>query len=172
MRIVRGPAALTLFFCQFASAAGVVSIYPSPTDTTPGATKQYVIYNTTGGTGVTWSVNGITGGNSSVGTVTQAGLYTAPMSVPAQNVVTVTATSTPSGISGSSAVTIHQPVPTVWSTSPSSATTGMQTISLNGANFEAISTVTVGGMPWIPMYMSPTSMKIQGSFMAAGTYAV
>jgi uncharacterized protein (DUF1800 family) len=173
MRIARGLAALTLSLCHFAYAAGVVAIYPSPSDITPGSTKQFTIYNTTSGTGVTWSVNGITGGSSMVGTVTQGGLYTAPMSVPASNVVTVTATSVPSGISGSSAVTVHQPVPIVWSTYPSSTTTGNNiTVSLNGSNFQPISTVTVGGMPWIPMYVSATSMKITGNFTAAGTYAV
>ena len=47
----------------------------SPTDTTPGATKQFLIYNTTSGTGVTWSVNGMAGGNAMNGTITAAGLY-------------------------------------------------------------------------------------------------
>src|SRR5689334_18895965 len=105
MRLAGGLAAALL--CQFAFGQGVVAIYPSPTDTTPGATKQFLIYNTTSGTGVTWSVNGMAGGNAMNGTITAAGLYTAPASVPAQNVVTVAATSSPSGIFGSSRVTIH-----------------------------------------------------------------
>src|SRR5438105_1720914 len=110
MRIARGLAALPILLCPIAYAAGVVAIYPSPTDITPGSTRQFTIYNSTSGAGVTWTVNGITGGNSMIGTVTQGGLYTAPMSVPVQNVVTVTATSTPSGVNGSSKVTIHQPI--------------------------------------------------------------
>ena len=108
------------------------------TSTTPGATQQYIIYNTTSGTGVTWSVNGMAGGNATVGTITTGGLYTAPASVPTQNVVTVKATSTPSGIFGSSAVTIQQPTPMLWSTYPSSFPTGSnQTMSLNGGKFPA-----------------------------------
>jgi hypothetical protein len=42
---------------------------------------------------VTWSVNGVAGGNSIVGTITSAGLYTAPATVPTPPQVTVTATS-------------------------------------------------------------------------------
>src|SRR5262249_50737195 len=39
---------------------------------------------------VTWYVNGVLGGNSYIGTVTSAGLYTAPAAVPSE-LVTVTA---------------------------------------------------------------------------------
>jgi len=39
-----------------------------------------------------WKVNGITGGNSVVGTITASGAYRAPSSVPKPSIVTVTAT--------------------------------------------------------------------------------
>jgi hypothetical protein len=47
----------------------------------------------TADTTVTWEVNGIPGGNATVGTITSNGVYTAPASVPAGNTVTVTAVS-------------------------------------------------------------------------------
>jgi hypothetical protein len=46
-----------------------------------------------GGRPVVWKVNGIAGGNATVGTISVAGLYTAPLAVPAVPVVTVTVTS-------------------------------------------------------------------------------
>src|SRR5438067_782180 len=98
MRLACGLVSLLVGYLAY--AAGVVAIYPSPNSTTPNATTQYIIYNSTSGTGITWSVNGVVGGNSSVGTITTAGLYTAPAAVPMSNVVTVTATSVPSGIYG------------------------------------------------------------------------
>lgn len=44
-------------------------------------------------TAVNWQVNQIAGGNSTVGTITTAGVYTAPASVPSPAMVTVTAVS-------------------------------------------------------------------------------
>ena len=43
---------------------------------------------------VTWSVNGVTGGNSTVGTISAAGVYTAPADLPALANVTIIASST------------------------------------------------------------------------------
>ena len=58
-------------------------------------------------TAVTWSVNGMTGGNTTVGTISAAGLYTAPTTVPSPVIVTVTATSeADSSVSASASVTI------------------------------------------------------------------
>lgn len=42
-------------------------------------------------TGVAWQVNGTTGGNTSVGTISSGGLFTAPEQVPEPDTVTVTA---------------------------------------------------------------------------------
>jgi hypothetical protein len=47
----------------------------------------------TSNTSVTWSVNGMPGGNVSVGTITSAGIYTAPADLPSTANVSVSATS-------------------------------------------------------------------------------
>ena len=44
-------------------------------------------------TGVTWSVNGVVGGNATVGSISEEGLYTAPASAPSSSQVTITAAS-------------------------------------------------------------------------------
>ena len=44
-------------------------------------------------TTVTWQVNGVVGGNATVGTITATGAYSAPAAVPTPAVVTVTAVS-------------------------------------------------------------------------------
>ncbi len=57
-------------------------------------------------TTVTWQVNGVTGGNATVGTISTAGLYQAPATAPA-SAITVTAISDANGTtSGSATVTI------------------------------------------------------------------
>ena len=70
-----------------------VSVTISPTSVTvaPNATKQFTATVTgSNDTAVTWQVDGVAGGNSTTGTVSTSGLYTAPVSVP--NIATVTAT--------------------------------------------------------------------------------
>ena len=59
-----------------------------------GATQAFTatLTNTTNMT-VTWKVNGTIGGDASVGTITAAGMYTAPSSVSASLTATVTAVS-------------------------------------------------------------------------------
>jgi uncharacterized repeat protein (TIGR03803 family) len=58
-------------------------------------------------TAVTWSVNGVIGGNATAGTVSTNGLYAAPATIPTPATVTVTATTQATPVaSGSASVTI------------------------------------------------------------------
>jgi hypothetical protein len=77
-------------------------------------------------TAVTWQVNGVTGGNVSVGTIDAAGLYTAPAVVPSpNNPVMVTAVSQADVTrSGSATVTLKAPTPTGTYTVTITATAG------------------------------------------------
>jgi YD repeat-containing protein len=72
---------------------GVVTISPTSAVLFPTQTQQFTA--TVSGTttpSVTWSVNGIVGGNATIGTILAAGLYTAPTTVPSPPTLTVTAT--------------------------------------------------------------------------------
>jgi hypothetical protein len=72
-----------------------VSIAISPTSATvrvrQGRQFTATIQGTTN-TSATWKVNGIVGGNGTVGTISQAGAYKAPNTVPSPSTVTVSAT--------------------------------------------------------------------------------
>src|ERR1700738_3617369 len=95
--------------CSGGIASSVAPPLPPPSQTpssvsvtiTP-ATSSVLLGNTqtltpsvTGSadTAVSWSVNGIPGGSPTTGTITAAGLYTAPQILPALTTVTVTARS-------------------------------------------------------------------------------
>ncbi len=85
-----------------------VSIGPASAWVVVNATQQFVatIANSSDST-LAWAVNGVPGGNQTVGTISTAGLYTAPSEVPSPAVVTVTATSVANPAdSNSAAVTI------------------------------------------------------------------
>jgi hypothetical protein len=91
---------------------------------------------------VTWSVNGIVGGNASVGTITNAGVYTAPLTsmtvtVAAQSTVnpafTANATVTVTPAAGSSSFTL---IDTLTKVRPYDVVTGTPAISLAAAQQE------------------------------------
>jgi len=97
-------------------SATVTVIVPTVTVTVSPASAQVPVNGlqqfsaavaNTSNTAVTWSANGVPGGNSTVGTISFAGLYTAPAKIPSPATVTVTATSqADSTKSGSATVTI------------------------------------------------------------------
>ena len=98
---------IPLFLGSSGYAQGVIAIYPAPTTVTRGSTRQFTTYITVSPATVTWTVNGVTGGTTTDGTITQAGLYTAPAVIPMANVVKVRATSTAKPtVYGESVVTI------------------------------------------------------------------
>lgn len=77
-----------------APATVAVSISPTSSSLQCGSTQQFAASVTgTTNNAVTWSVNGIAGGNSTVGTISTSGLYQAPATPPAGSTATVTATS-------------------------------------------------------------------------------
>ncbi len=85
-----------------------VSVSPATANVQEASQQQFTatVSNTTDNT-ITWQVNGVTGGNTTVGTISSTGLYTAPSVVPSPASVTITAyISDMSTVSGSSIVTI------------------------------------------------------------------
>ena len=117
---------------------------------------------------VTWSVNGIAGGNETVGTITEKGLYSAPAVPPADPAVSVRATST-AYPTKSDAVTINvTQVPVqLWSVAPTSGPVGAFTLSLNGANFGPSSVASIEGVAVTTTYISVTKIKVSGTTTAA-----
>jgi hypothetical protein len=71
-----------------------VSISPATAAVEVGKPQTFTATVTgTSNTAVNWNVSGVRGGNSTVGTITNAGVYTAPLNVPSPSAVTVTALS-------------------------------------------------------------------------------
>ena len=85
-----------------------ISISPASASVRVTTTKQFTATVTnTSNTSVKWRVNGITGGNSTFGTISASGLYRAPNNVPSSSKVTIRATSNANtGKSASATVSI------------------------------------------------------------------
>jgi hypothetical protein len=76
-----------------AAAAITVSISPASATVRIKKTQQFTAtVQNSANTSVIWKVNGVAGGNSTVGTISSSGVYRAPNSPPNPAVVTVTAT--------------------------------------------------------------------------------
>ena len=142
-------------------APGVASLNPSQTQqftaTVKGTTNQ----------GVSWFVNGNEGGNSSVGTISSTGTYTAPLSAPAVPSVTITAMSTyDTASSATAAVTI---IPGAPSGSPQPvASSGVNNVQAYGA------TVNTGTDSTAAINKAVTACPNQSCtvYLPAGTYAL
>ncbi len=139
---VNGTAALTV-----TAAAVAVSISPTSASVQTSATQQFTA-SVTGSTNtaVNWSVNGTAGGDSTVGTVSASGLYTAPASVPNPATVTVTATSAADATQSASASVAVTAV----SSGNAAATTdanGMATLTANGVTIPIQLVDPVTGQP-------------------------
>lgn len=90
----------------------VITLTVSPRQATlaPLGTQQFTAtVHGTGNTGVTWSVNGVVGGNNSVGTITTGGLYQAP-GTPGSYTVTATSNALPT-LSANASVTVANAPP-------------------------------------------------------------
>jgi len=87
---------------------GTLTVTPGAVEKLPNGTQQFTV---TGGEGpFTWTVNGVAGGNSTYGTITSAGAYTAPASVPSPSTFDVCAVQATPSAQGCSHVTIN-PIP-------------------------------------------------------------
>lgn len=127
-----------------------VDVKISPTATSLIVNQQFPFTATVTGTtntAVTWEVNGVAGGNSTVGTISVSGNYTAPAAVPNPATVTVTAVSQANTArSASATVTIvasnanqkAQSAPIILGTTGGNAN---DTVTTNGQTFCCIGTL-------------------------------
>jgi hypothetical protein len=151
-----------------------ITISPQGTNVRAGGTQQFTAV-VTGETGsdVTWSVNGVTGGASATGTISAAGLYTAPASAPNPNAVTIEAVSAnDSSLSASVTVDVLNPVPSISAIQPSSINTGSFSITVSGTNFVSGAQVTFAGSALTTAFVSATQLTATGTASTAGTFSI
>jgi parallel beta-helix repeat protein len=112
---------------------------------------------------VIWSINGMQGGNTTVGTINASGLYSSPSVLPSPNAVDVTAASVAEpSISTTALITLYNPVPSVTSVTPSKISAGAFKLTLNGHNFVAGAQVWFGGGPLPTTFKSSTQLVATG----------
>ncbi len=152
------------------SSGATVTVFPTSGVTlSPGETYQFtdtvtnVIDNSNESTAVYWYVNDTQGGNSTSGTITTTGLYTAPAQIGASTTFVVKATlQADSTSSGQTNVTvIPTGAPTLSTVNPSTVAQGahFEDLYLSGSNFTSTSTARVGGSPVETTFISSTVLR-------------
>jgi len=151
-----------------------VSVTPTAANVRAGAGQPFSATVTgTTNQSVTWSVNGIVGGNATVGLITDTGVYTAPAIPTNPNTITISATSAANaGASGTSDITLWNAKPVLSSVSPTTFTAGAYTLTLTGSQFASGAQVLFGGAAVTTSYVSTTKLTATGSAPSAGIFAV
>lgn len=142
-----------------------VQIYPGKASITIGATVTFTAYvSYTTNKAVNWLVNGVVGGNSTVGTIIN-GVYQAPASLPNPVIVSVQAQSqaNTSVISTASTVTLSNTTPVISSVSPNPVSYGVFTITVTGTGFIPTAQVIYGTTTLHTTFVSSTTLKATGN---------
>jgi uncharacterized protein (DUF1800 family) len=149
--------------------SGLVTVTPATGNVRTGATQLFTATVTgMSNTGVSWSVNGVPGGNDTVGTIIGNGNYTAPLGLPTPNNITVTATSiADSTQSGNAAITLQNPAPVLTSVTPPSVTIGAFTLTVNGTGFVNGAVVKFGSTSLATTFVSSTKLTATGTAIAS-----
>ncbi len=157
---------LLLFAASTCRAATVtVSLFPSAINVLAGSQQHFgVVVGGTFNQAVTWFVNGVAGGNVTVGTVSSTGTYTAPPLPPSPNQVVLTARSSQSPtVTGSATVTVLNPQPVISGTSPATVPIGAFTLTINGTGFAPGAHVSFAGQPAATKYVSMNQLTVSGT---------
>ncbi len=111
-------------------------------------------------TAVTWQINGVNGGNSTFGTISSAGVFTPPSTIPTANTETVTAASVGApGVTGTAPIAILNPVPAVSAAAASPVSGTSYTLEVNGTGFVSASEIQVAGSSVTTTFLSSTALQ-------------
>lgn len=114
--------------------------------------------------GVRWSVNGIPGGNSRVGTMAESGRYTAPASLPPEHKVTIRAEH--GGEHAELVLTLWNPIPEVASVTSLRVGESLE-LTISGKKFVAGARVNFGGTVYPGAVAASTQVKVMVPASAA-----
>ncbi len=156
-----------------------VAVAPTIASIQLGQTQQFAAtVSGTPNTAVTWTANGVTGGNSAVGTISPSGLYTAPSALPNPPSVTIMATSVVDQSKYASGI-LTIVVPVTVAVSPVSITLAAgQSQQFSAAVAGSTNTAVVwslnpaiGSISTSGLYISPSSISVPEAVTVIATSA-
>jgi len=169
--VVLSPTSATPTSCSASTPTVSIAVCPATASVQVAGTQAfaaslaYASSNT-----VTWEVNGVAGGNSTVGTISSDGTYTAPSTLPSTGVVTVAAVyPSDSSVQGTARVTFVTPTITISPTSVNVQTGSTQafTASVGGTSNTSVTwqvngvvggSATTGTISTAGVYTAPSNV--------------
>jgi uncharacterized protein (DUF1800 family) len=148
-----------------------VAVSPSTASVRAGDTQQFTAQvSNANSSNVTWAVNGITGGNATVGTIDANGKYTAPAALPSPNTVPITATSVAdTSKSGSAQATLLNPIAILSFFTPATLTPNARfTLNLVGSKFVSGAQAMLGATPLTTAFTDSSHLTATGTAPGAG----
>jgi uncharacterized protein (DUF1800 family) len=170
-----GTLALLLAGCAgLVSGGGGNPLSPNTLTVTPasatvrgGDTQSFTAQVKGAAVAVNWSVNGVASGNAANGTISAAGLYTAPEFPLASNAVTISAVGTSDSTkTASSAITLENPIPQITTATPISIPVGAFNLAVSGAHFANGATIYFGTTVLTTTRVSSTQLTASGTATA------
>src|ERR1700722_1069528 len=124
------------------------------------------------GQAMTFYVNGIAGGNATVGTISDAGVYTAPAVVPNPYTVQVTSSIAkfPTAVPGSVSIQVWNPIPVLGTVTPNGFSEGTTTVTVVGSQFVYGAEISWNGVLVPTDFVSGTELVAKIAAPNPGTY--
>jgi uncharacterized protein (DUF1800 family) len=164
---IGGRLGAVLFACGALAGQGLyaqsIAISPGYTNLGVNQTLQYTatVTGLTPAT-VTWEVNGVVGGNATIGTISKTGLYTAPAKIPTVATL-VTALGSDNKTEADVYVNLEPAGPTITGTIPASPIpNGNYTVTLVGSGFQNGAFALENGARYSTTFISSTQLKVTG----------
>jgi len=122
---------------------------------------------------VSWQVDGAAGGSAATGTISSAGLYTPPATLPSPNTVTISAVSSAASSPGTLVETILNPIPVVTSaTATQSGTSTTYTIDVIGSSFVNGAQIQIAGSSSVTTAFISATELTATTTVASGTLSL
>src|SRR6202046_233092 len=124
------------------------------------------------GQAMTFYVNGIAGGNATVGTISDSGVYTAPAVVPNPYTVQVTSSIAkfPTAVPGSVSIQVWNPIPVLGTVTPNGFSEGTTTVTVVGSQFVYGAEISWNGVLVPSDFVSGTELVAKIAAPNPGTY--
>ncbi len=152
--------------------AGAAAISAPANAVRVNQTMQLTSQSLSAGMALTFYVDGVQGGNSTVGTISSTGLYTAPAAIPTPDSVIITSSSVqyPTAPQGQVTLAIWNPIPVLGGVTPGSFSEGTTTVTVNGSLFVYGAEISWNGAAVPTTWVSDTQLVAQIAEPTPGTY--